>query len=280
MAKTATSPDDLTPVDSEQALALFFSQAKKLSAIVFVAIVSVEVNDMKIEVWSDYVCPFCYIGKRTLEKALVQSGFESQAEVSFKAYQLNPDAPINSTTPTYESLAKKYGQTIEQAKEMTEGVAQHARSVGLEYNFDNMVEANTLAAHRLVKWAETHGKDAELTEQLMHHYFVEAKNVSNYEVLLTLAETIGLPRDEAEKVLESEQFMGQVQLDIAEAGQIGVQGVPFFVVNRKYAISGAQPVEAFVEALEQIAEEEGIRPKLKPLGKKTSYCTGDSCDGL
>lgn len=234
---------------------------------------------MKIEVWSDYVCPFCYIGKRTLEKALVQSGFESQAEVSFKAYQLDPNTPTDSAVPTYESLAKKLGKTVEQAKEMTEGVAQHARSVGLEYDFDNMMEANTLAAHRLVKWAETQEKDAEMTEQLMHQYFVEAKNVSNHEVLLSLAESIGLPAEEAKKVLESDQFMAEVQVDIAEAGQIGVQGVPFFVVNRKYAISGAQPLEAFVEALEQIAEEEGIRPKLKPMGKKkTSYCTGDSCE--
>ncbi|ANU08917.1 disulfide bond formation protein DsbA [Planococcus antarcticus DSM 14505] len=235
---------------------------------------------MKIEVWSDYVCPFCYIGKRTLEKALVQSGFESQAEVSFKAYQLDPNTPTDSAVSTHESLAEKLGKTMEQAKEMTEGVAQHARSVGLEYNFDGMVEANTLAAHRLVKWAETQEKDAELTEQLMHQYFVEAKNVSNHEVLLNLAEAVGLPGDEAKKVLESDQFMAQVQVDIEEASQIGVQGVPFFVVNRKYAISGAQPLEAFVEALEQIAEEEGIRPQLKPMGKKkTSYCTGDSCDG-
>ena len=236
---------------------------------------------MKIEVWSDYVCPFCYIGKRTLEQALVQSGFESQAEISFKAYQLDPKTPTDSTVSTYESLAKKLGQTLEQAKEMTKGVAQHARSVGLEYDFDNMMEANTLAAHRLVKWAETKNKDAELTEQLMHQYFIEAKNVGSHNILLTIAEAVGLPRDEAKQVLESDQFMAQVQVDIAEAGQIGVQGVPFFVVNRKYALSGAQSLEAFVEALEQIAEEEGIRPKLKPMGKKkTSYCTGDSCDGV
>ncbi|ANU26472.1 DsbA family oxidoreductase [Planococcus versutus] len=235
---------------------------------------------MRIEVWSDYVCPFCYIGKRTLEKALVQSGFESQADVSYKAYQLNPDTPVDSVVSTYDSLVNKFGKTIEQAKEMTEGIAQHARSVGLEYDFDNMVEANTLAAHRLVKWAKTYEKDGELTEKLMDEYFIQAKNVGNYEVLVASAESIGLPGDEAKKVLESDRFMAQVQVDIAEAGQIGVQGVPFFVVNRKYALSGAQPVEAFVEALEQIAEEEGLRPELKSLGKKTSYCTGDSCDGI
>lgn len=234
---------------------------------------------MKIEIWSDYVCPFCYIGKRTLEQALKRSGYESQADISFKAYQLNPNTPIDSTVSTYESLAKKMGQTVEQAKEMTKGVAEHARTVGLEYNFDGMVEANTFAAHRLVKWAESLGKDAELAEQLLHAYFIEAKNVGNAEVLMDIAEKLELPREDAQAILASEQFTAEVQTDIEEARQIGVQGVPFFVINRKYAISGAQPVEAFVDALIQIGEEEGIRPALKPLGRKeTTYCTGDSCD--
>ncbi|MCP2035996.1 putative DsbA family dithiol-disulfide isomerase [Planomicrobium sp. HSC-17F08] len=234
---------------------------------------------MKIEIWSDYVCPFCYIGKRTLEQALKRSGYESQADISFKAYQLNPNTPIDSTVSTYESLAKKMGQTVELAKEMTKGVAEHARTVGLEYNFDGMVEANTFAAHRLVKWAESLGKDAELAEQLLHAYFIEAKNVGNAEVLMDIAEKLELPREDAQAILASEQFTAEVQTDIEEARQIGVQGVPFFVINRKYAISGAQPVEAFVDALIQIGEEEGIRPALKPLGRKeTTYCTGDSCD--
>lgn len=234
---------------------------------------------MKIEIWSDYVCPFCYIGKRTLEKALKQTGFEPQAEISFKAYQLNPEAPVNSTLSTYESLAEKLGQTVEQAKEMTKGVAQHARKVGLEYDFDHLVEANTMAAHRLVKWAEEKGKAPELTESLLHHYFIEAKNISSDEVLLAIIDHIGLDQSEAKGVLASDRFAAEVEADIMEARQIGVQGVPFFVINRKYAIAGAQPLEAFVDSIRQIADEEGIRPALKPMGtKKTSYCTGDSCE--
>lgn len=234
---------------------------------------------MKIEIWSDYVCPFCYIGKRTLEQALEKSGFHSQAEISFKAYQLDPSAPVDSTVSAYESLAAKTGATIEQAKEMTKGVAAHARSVGLEYNFDGMMNGNTLAAHRLVKWAEVHGKEAHLTELLLRSYFVEGKNVSNNGVLAETAEAAGLPKEEAESILASDRFKEEVESDITEARQIGVQGVPFFVINRKYAISGAQPLEAFVDSIRQIADEEGIRPKLKPMGqKKTSYCTGDSCD--
>lgn len=234
---------------------------------------------LKIEIWSDYVCPFCYIGKRTLEQALLKTGFSNQAEITFKAYQLDPTTPIDSNVSVYESLAAKFGQTVEQAKEMTKGVALHAENVGLQYDFDNMVQANTLAAHRLVKWAETKGLEAALTEQLLKSYFIKAEDIGKQEVLLENAEAVGLPRSEAKIMLESDGFKMNVEQDIAEAGELGVQGVPFFVINRKYAISGAQPLEAFAESLEQIAEEEGLRPALKPLGnKKTSYCTGDSCN--
>lgn len=233
---------------------------------------------LKIEIWSDYVCPFCYIGKRTLEQALLKTGFNNQAEVTFKAYQLDPDTPVDSSISVYESLAAKFGQSAEQAKEMTKGVAAHAEQVGLKYDFDNMVQANTLAAHRLVKWAETQGRDAVLTEQLLNAYFIEAEHIGKYAVLLDHAEKAGLPRNEAKRVLDSDEFLADVEQDIAEARQLGVQGVPFFVINRKYAISGAQPLEAFVDSIKQIADEEGLRPALKPLGTtKTSYCTGDSC---
>lgn len=232
----------------------------------------------KIEIWSDYVCPFCYIGKRTLEQALVKTGFNNQCEVTFKAYQLDPATPVDSDISVYESLAAKFGNSVGQAKEMTKGVAAHARQVGLEYDFEHMVQANTLAAHRLVKWAATHGREALLTEQLLNAYFVKAEHIGKHQVLLDNAEAIGLPRHEAKAVLDSDDFLTEVHQDIAEAGQLGVQGVPFFVINRKYAISGAQPLEAFIDSIEQIADEEGIRPATKPAGnKKTSYCTGDSC---
>lgn len=235
---------------------------------------------MKIEIWSDYVCPFCYIGKRTLEQALHKSGFKDQTEIIYKAYQLDPDVPVDSAVPVYTHLAKKMGTSIERAKETAKGVAQHAQNVGLEFDFDGMVQANTIAAHRLAKWAETQGKGGAITERLLRAYFVEARNVGRQDVLMDVIHEAGLSTEEARTVLASDQFQAEVERDIAEAVQIGVQGVPFFVVNNKYAISGAQPLEAFVEALTQIAEEEGIRPKLKPLGKKpTSYCTGESCDG-
>lgn len=234
---------------------------------------------MKIEVWSDYVCPFCYIGKRTLEQALERSGYANQAEITFKAYELDAQAPVDSDRLAYEHLAEKMGQSLEQAKKMTVDVAEHAKAFDLKYDVENMPHANTFAAHRLVKWAGTQGGEHQLTELLMHHYFEKAHNISNADTLLAIVEQAGLDRQQAMAVLHSEQFQNEVEQDIQEARQIGVQGVPFFVVNRKYAISGAQSLEAFIEALEQIGEEEGLRPALKPRGKKkTSYCTGDSCE--
>jgi len=217
-----------------------------------------EVIEMKIEVWSDFVCPFCYIGKRRLEEAIEQAGFASQAEVEFKSFELDPHSPKTSDKSIYESLAEKYGSTIEAAKGMTAQVVEQAKTVGLDYNFDTMKPANTLDAHRLVKWASAQGKAKEANELLLQAYFIEAKDIGKDEVLLDLIESIGLPRDEADKVLNSDDYLTEVQADIARAGQIGVRGVPFFVLNDKYAISGAQPLETFVGALNKIAEDEGI----------------------
>ncbi|TWT24660.1 DsbA family oxidoreductase [Planomicrobium sp. CPCC 101110] len=232
---------------------------------------------MKIEIWSDYACPFCYIGKRTFEQALKQSGFESKAEISFKAFQLDPEAPSDSSISIYDHLATKMGQTVEQAKAMTQGVAEQAQTVGLQFNFKDMVHTNTFAAHRLAKWAESLEQDAAVTEKLLHGHFTEMKNIGDPGVLADIAEEAGLPREEAKAVIASEAFSEEVLKDIEEARQIGIQGVPFFVVNRKYALSGAQPLETFIEAISEIAEEEGIRPASKPRSK-TSYCTGDSCE--
>ncbi|MFF2753860.1 DsbA family protein [Psychrobacillus sp. NPDC058041] len=233
---------------------------------------------MKIEVWSDFVCPFCYIGKRRLEEALAQTGFASQAEVEFKSFELDPNTPKMSDKSLYEVLAEKYGSTVEAAKQMTDNVVAQAKTVGLEYNFDVIKPANTLDAHRLVKWATAQGKAKEANELMLHSYFIEAKEIGKLDVLLDLIESIGLSREEAEKVLNSNAYLEEVRLDIARAGQIGVRGVPFFVLNDKYAISGAQPTETFVGALNKIADEEGISPKLQIIGEEANLCTDETCD--
>lgn len=233
---------------------------------------------MKIEIWSDYVCPFCYIGKKQLEKAIQDMGYDGQVELIYKSYQLDPTTPVDSNVTVYESLAKKYGMSLEKAQEMTEGVTARAKEVGLNYDFSNLMEENTLKAHRLVKWAEQQGDVTALVESLLHSHFIEGKRIGQDEVLLTIAEQVGLQREEVAKVLVADTFKDEVEADIQEGQQLGVRGVPFFVLNRKYGISGAQPQQVFEETLRKVAEEEGLQPKLTMAGSEDSgICTDDSC---
>ncbi|MFJ3390937.1 MULTISPECIES: DsbA family protein [unclassified Lysinibacillus] len=233
---------------------------------------------MKIEIWSDYVCPFCYIGKKQLEQAIQDTGFAGQVELVYKSYQLDSTTPVDTNVSTYEALAKKYGMSLEKAKEMTQGVAARAKEVGLDFNFDNSMEENTLKAHRLVKWAQQQGDITALVEALLYSYFIEEKRIGQDDVLIDIAEQVGLNREEVAKVLSNDDFEIDVETDIQEGLQLGVRGVPFFVLNRKYGISGAQPQEVFEETLRKVAEEEGLLPGLKMAGSEDGgVCTDDSC---
>lgn len=233
---------------------------------------------MKIEIWSDYVCPFCYIGKKQLEKAIEDTGYSGQVELVYKSYQLDPTTPIDSHSTVYESLAKKYGMSLEKAKEMTVGVTERAKEVGLNYDFSNLMEENTLKAHRLVKWAEQQGDVTALVESLLNSHFIEGKRIGQDDVLLEIAEKVGLEREEVAKVLADDGYKNEVEADIQEGLQLGVRGVPFFVLNRKYGISGAQPQEVFEDTLRKVAEEEGLQPSLKMAGTgDVGICTDDNC---
>lgn len=198
---------------------------------------------MKIEIWSDYVCPFCYIGKRKLEVALDEIRGKDLIEVEFKSYQLDPDTPKYSGQNFYESMGVKFGGA-DKAKQMMGSIVQQAKEVGLEFNFETMKPTNTFDAHRMTKFAKVHGKDAVLAEKLLYANFTQSKDVGNEEILVELAVEAGLSREEALAVVSnSEAYADEVRADIEEAKQLGVTGVPFFVFNRKYAISGAQPPE-------------------------------------
>lgn len=233
---------------------------------------------MKIEIWSDYVCPFCYIGKKQLEQAIEDTGFGGQVELVYRSYQLDPNTPVDSNITVYESLAKKYGMTLEKAKEMTLGVTARAKEVGLNYDFSNLMEENTLKAHRLVKWAEQQGDVTALVEALLHSHFIEGKRIGQEDVLLDIAEQVGLQRAEVAKILAVDEFKNEVEADIQEGLQLGVRGVPFFVLNRKYGISGAQPQEVFEDTIRKVAEEEGLQPGLKMAGMgDAGVCTDDNC---
>jgi predicted DsbA family dithiol-disulfide isomerase len=236
---------------------------------------------MKIEVWSDFVCPFCYIGKRRLEEALAQFPQKDQVEVEFKSFELDPNSPNNSNQTIHEMLAKKYGMSIEQAKQANYGVGQQAATVGLTYNFDAMKPTNTFDAHRLAKFAKTHGKEAEVTEKLLFGYFTESKQIGDYETLADIAEAVGLDRQEALGVLNDKNaYANDVRMDETIAQQYGISGVPYFVINQKYAISGAQPTETFKGALEKVWEEESASPVLQNLSTvsaEDASCTDGSC---
>lgn len=233
---------------------------------------------MKIEVWSDYVCPFCYIGKRQLEKAVADSGYEGQIEVEFKSFLLDPTTPVDAEGPIFDALAKKFNTSVDEVKKMTGGILDRAKELGLNYNYDVMKTANTVAAHRLTKWAATKGKEKQLTERLLQAYFIDGIAIGRQEELLSLAQEVGLPVEEAKVILMSNDYQNEVDQDIYEAQQIGVRGVPFFVFDNKYGISGAQPQQLFEQTIEQAASEAGLKKQLKMMGNNGSTCTDDNCE--
>lgn len=210
---------------------------------------------MHIEVWSDYVCPFCYIGKRKLEEALATFPHKDDVKVEYKSYLLDPNSPPYTGQDYYETLAKKFG-SVEQVKQMTANVAEQAKLVGLDYDFDTMKPTNTMTAHRLTKFAEAEGKDLAMTEALLQAHFLDGKDIGDKETLVAIAEEIGLDADAAGKAIDNEKaYKTEVEADLQEAQAFQITGVPFFIFNRKYALSGAQPTETFTQALEKIYEE-------------------------
>ncbi|OZU88983.1 disulfide bond formation protein DsbA [Virgibacillus indicus] len=236
---------------------------------------------MKIEVWSDFVCPFCYIGKRRLENAMNDFSNRDAITVEYKSYQLDPTAEYVPGESFYETFSNKKGMPIDQVKAMNQQLKQQAEEVGLDYNFDDMKHANTFDAHRVAKLAAEQGKGKEMTERLLYAYFTESKLISDHATLVELAEEVGLSKEDVEHVLTENNYTKAVQADIDIAQQIGVQGVPFFVFNEKYAVSGAQPPEVFSEVLEKVWEEENEKPVLQsldPKKSKTSYCTDEGCE--
>jgi predicted DsbA family dithiol-disulfide isomerase len=210
---------------------------------------------MKIEIWSDIACPFCYIGKRKLEKAIQKLPDYSSIKIEWKSFQLNPDLQTNENQNTLTYLSQTKGWTLDQTLQMTAQVAAMGREEGLNFDFEHTVVANTKQAHRLLHFAKEKGKQDELKERLFQAYFEEGKNINQQETLLHCAESVGLARGEAKQVLDSASFDAAIDQDVYESRLIGVQGVPFFVFDRKYGISGAQPDEVFDQTLQQAMQE-------------------------
>lgn len=224
---------------------------------------------MKVEIWSDFACPFCYIGKRRFEQAIEQ--FDGNVKVEFHSFELDPNAPKKADQDIHDMLAGKYGITREKAKAMNDQMTIQAKEAGLDYQMNTIIPANTHDAHRLSHYAKEQDKMAKLMERIMKAYFTESKHIADYESLAQFAVEAGIPQDKAMKVLESDRYSDQVRADQEEAAQIGIQGVPFFVFNEKYAVSGAQSVESFLQVLCKVAEEEQVS------ASKTEWCAEDDC---
>ena len=202
---------------------------------------------MKIEIWSDFVCPFCYIGKRRLEIALEKYEYKGEVELVFKSFELDPAAKKKVDGNINEIIAKKYGIPVEQAKESNNQIATQAKAIGLNYNFDDLIPTNTFDAHRIAHYAKTQGKMNELSERILKAYFVDALNISDHKVLASLAYEVGINREKALSILKSNLYSNEVRKDEEAASKLGISGVPYFIINNEYTISGAQPSEMFLE---------------------------------
>jgi len=208
---------------------------------------------MKIEIWSDIVCPFCYIGKRRFENALSNFNQKDQIEVIYRSFQLNPDIKTDTDKSVVQYLSESKSVSLEKAREMTEYVTQQAAIEGLDYQMDHAVVANTFRSHRLLQLALAQALQLETKERLLKAYFIEGENIDDIPTLIKLSNEIGLTN--VAETLRSDNYSNEVKRDLLESKQIGIQGVPFFVFNRKYGVSGAQESKVFAEAIEQSFKE-------------------------
>jgi predicted DsbA family dithiol-disulfide isomerase len=204
---------------------------------------------MKVEIWSDIMCPFCYIGKRRFEKALEQFPYRDEVTITWKSFQLNPAMRTEPGKNINEYLAEIKGWSIDYARQMNERVTDMAAEEGLLYDFDKAVVANSFDAHRLLQLAKVNDKGDVMEEYLFRAYFTEGKNIADHATLLQLGIEAGFDEKLINDLLQNNEYADKVQLDIYESQQIGVRGVPFFLVNDRYAVSGAQHVETFLSAL-------------------------------
>ncbi|OYU56551.1 MAG: disulfide bond formation protein DsbA [Chitinophagaceae bacterium BSSC1] len=227
---------------------------------------------MKIEIWSDVVCPFCYIGKRKFEKALEGFDQKEQVEIEWKSFQLDSEMAPAKGISVHQYLADRKGVSLEKGKEMNDYMTNMAKEVGLEYDFEKAVISNTLNAHRLLHFAKTKGLQQEAKERLFASYYTMGRDLGDLDTLVMIAQEIGLDPAAVRTMLESDEFINDVKMDQYHASQIGVQGVPFFVFNNKYAVSGAQPSSVFSEVLEKVWQEE---QPLVNLGSAEGTCSID-----
>jgi len=212
-------------------------------------------DKLRVDIWSDIACPWCYVGKRRFEAALHDFPQRDQVEIVWHSFELDPTAPSDTPLQMGEMLAQKYSRTSAQAQEMLDSMTQTAAGEGLEYHFEKTRLTNTFLAHQLIHLAADHGKQDAMKERLLSAYMSEGQHVGDVETLVTLAEQVGLNAPEVRTALERGKYAGAVRQDEAQAQALGISGVPFFVLGGKYGVSGAQGGEVFRSALEQVWAE-------------------------
>jgi predicted DsbA family dithiol-disulfide isomerase len=221
-----------------------------------------------IDVWSDIACPWCYIGKRNLESGLAAAMGDDdppQVEVVYHSFELSPDTPVDFEGGESDYLATHKGISRDQAEQMLNRVTGVAADAGLAYRFDLLQHTNTVKAHELLHFAKQNGRQLELAERLMSAYFTEGRHVGRIDDLVALAGEVGLDEDAARAALESDRHLADVRRDQAQAQEYGINGVPFFVIDGKYGVSGAQPAEAFAQIARQVwAEHRGQSDEDEP----------------
>ncbi|TQJ09014.1 DsbA family oxidoreductase [Lapillicoccus jejuensis] len=208
------------------------------------------VTPVKVDVWSDIACPWCFIGKRRFEQAVAR--FEGEVEVEFHSFELSPDTPVGYAGSTTEFLARHKGMAPAQVEQMLAQVTGIAEGEGLHYDFDAVRHTNTVLAHQALHHAKAHGRQAELKERLLAAYFEQGRDLGQVDVVVELGAEVGLDADALRRDLEAGTYVDAVRADEAQAASYGINGVPFYVLDGRYGVSGAQSPETFLSALQQV----------------------------
>ncbi len=208
---------------------------------------------IKVDIWSDVQCPWCYIGKRKFEEGA--ASFGGEVEVEYHSFELAPDTPVDFDGTPVDYLSQRKGLPVEQVHQMLERVTGIAKSVGLDYDYDHVHQTNTVISHELIHFAKSKGRQIEMKERLLKAYFVNGEHVGRIPDLVAIAVELGFDEAEVTEALESHRFLPAVKEDVALAQEYGIQGVPFFVIDGKYGVSGAQEAATFANVLQQVKDE-------------------------
>ncbi|MGL5821817.1 MAG: DsbA family oxidoreductase [Sarcina sp.] len=230
---------------------------------------------MKIEIWSDFVCPYCYIGKKRLENAIKQFSDKENIEIVFRSFELDPNAEKSYEGSINEHIAEKYNMPLEQAKTINNNIIEQAKEVGLNYNFKDLIRTNTFDAHRLTHYAKEEGKMNEMSEKIFKSYFIDSLNISDHPTLIKLAKEVGLNTSKVTEVLESTMYADEVRHDEATATSKAVTGVPYFVFDEKFVVSGAQPSSVFLKVLNNTKNEADMLKN--STNSKAGICIDGKC---